>query len=54
MMIAHLKANDDYDETYVDVAVIIPVLQNDTGNYESHATKKLTDPSNGSIMKNPL
>ena len=53
MMIAHLKANDDYDETYVDVSVIIPVLQNDTGN-ESPTTKKLTDPSHGSIMKNSL
>ena len=46
MMIAHPKANDDFDETYVDVAATIPVQSNDTDDYDSLTTKKFIDPSN--------
>ena len=52
-IIAPLKANDDSEESYVDVLVTIPIISNDTDDYESHTTKKLTDPSNGSILKDP-
>ena len=41
-------------QTYVDVAVTFFVLLDDTGDYDSPTTKKLTDPSNGSNVKNPL
>mmetsp|Transcript_25993 Transcript_25993/g.24837 ORF Transcript_25993/g.24837 Transcript_25993/m.24837 type:complete len:84 (-) Transcript_25993:183-434(-) len=52
MMIAHPKANDHFHETYVDVAVLIPALSNDNGDYDPSTTKKLTNPSNGSIVLN--
>ena len=43
------KANDDFDETYVDVEV----LSNYTGNFVSLTTNKLIDQGNVSIVKNP-
>jgi len=53
-IIAPPEASDDSDDTCVDVSLAIPVLSNDTGDYDSPTTKKLTDPSNGSNVKNPL
>ena len=52
-IIDHPKMNDDYHQTYADVLVTIDVLSNDNGDYDSSTTKKLTDPSNGSIVKKP-
>ena len=47
------KANDNSEETNFEILVTIYVLSNDTGDYVSPTTKKLADPRNGSIVKNP-
>ena len=45
-----ISGNDDVAETYVDTPVTIDVLVNDTGDIDPATTKKLTDPTNGSVV----
>ena len=47
------QANNDVVDTSIDTPVTIPVLANDVGSYKPDTTKKLTDPTNGSVVKNP-